>query len=58
MKNGKVDEDSIEPVMHLEQDLDPEGFGIGVEITGDQYQPFHNVFHAIRIWSSRVEQEE
>lgn len=58
LKNGKVSEDSIEPVMHLEQDLDPEGFGIGVEITGTQYQPFHNVFHAIRMWSSRVEQEE
>lgn len=58
LKNGKIIEDSIEPVMRMEQDLDPGGFGFGVEIDEDRYQPFHNVFHAIRIWSSRVEQEE
>jgi len=50
----KLDEDSISPVMRLEQDLEPAGAEIGVEIDRDQYEPFHNTFHAARIWRSRV----
>src|SRR4030095_16373649 len=37
LKQGKIAENSIEPVLKLEQDLDPAGFGFGVEITGSEY---------------------
>jgi hypothetical protein len=36
-------------------DLDPLGGTEGVEIDNDQYEAFHNAFHAVRIWRSRVE---
>ena len=58
MKNGKISADSIKVVLRLEQDLEPAGVAEGVEINGDQYQTFHNVFHAVRIWRSRVEDEK
>jgi hypothetical protein len=54
MKNGEIQEDSIDPILSLDQVLDPAGIAIGVEITGTQYEPFHNFFHAIRTWQSRL----
>ena len=55
MDEGKITK--VEPILGLAQDieLDPEGHAEGVEITGDQYEPFHNAFHAVRMWRSRVE---
>lgn len=58
MKDGKISKDSVEVVLKLEQELEAAGVAQGVEIDGDQYQPFHNVFHAVRIWRSRVEDEK
>lgn len=57
MKDGNISKDSVKVVLNLEQDLQPTGVALGVEIDGDQYQPFHNVFHAVRIWRSRVEDD-
>jgi hypothetical protein len=55
MDDGKITK--VEPILGLAQDieLDPEGHAEGVEITRDQYEPFHNAFHAVRMWHSRVE---
>ena len=55
LKEGKIE--NITRIMGLAQDLklDPIGVAEGVEITRDQYEPFHNAFHAVRIWRSRVE---
>jgi hypothetical protein len=58
MKDGKISKDSVKVVLTLEQDLPLTGVALGVEIDGDQYQPFHNVFHAVRIWRSRVEEDK
>lgn len=54
LQEGEIKEDSVRRVMSLEQELDPVGGTIGVEITNEQYQPFHNVFHAVRLWRSRI----
>ena len=58
MDDGKITK--VDPILGLAQDieLDPEGHAEGVEITGDQYGPFHNAFHAVRMWRSRVETHE
>ena len=55
MYEGKITK--VDPILGLAQDieLDPEGHTEGVEITRDQYEPFHNAFHAVRMWRSRVE---
>jgi hypothetical protein len=55
MDEGKITK--VEPILGLAQDIefDPEGHAEGVEITRDQYEPFHNAFHAVRMWRSRVE---
>ena len=58
MEKGEIKD--IHRIMGLAQDLglDPVGGAEGVEITRDQYEPFHNAFHAVRIWRSRVEMNE
>ena len=58
MKNNKIE--GIERIMGLAQDigLDPIGGTEGVEIDNDQYEAFHNAFHAVRIWRSRVEMSD
>ena len=55
MKDSKIED--IGPIMGLAKDidLDPIGGTQGVEIDNDQYESFHNAFHAVRIWRSRVE---
>ncbi|HEY6805131.1 MAG TPA: hypothetical protein VI306_16265 [Pyrinomonadaceae bacterium] len=55
LKNDEIK--NIQPIMGLGQEIELETLGgtIGVEITQDQYEPFHNAFHAVRIWRSRVE---
>ena len=57
LENGEIKD--VERLMGLAQDLelDPVGVAEGVEITRDQYEPFHNAFHAVRMWRSRVEMQ-
>ena len=57
LKEGKIDVGSVGLVMSLKQDLEDEGVGLGVELDGDQYEPFHNFFHAVRMWVSRTDSE-
>lgn len=55
LKDSKIKD--ITRIVGLAQDieLDQVGGVEGVSITQDQYEPFHNAFHAVRIWRSRVE---
>lgn len=58
LENGEIT--NIKKIMGLAQDLelDPVGVAEGVEITREQYKPFHNAFHAVRMWRSRVEMSD
>lgn len=40
----------VKRVLRVDQDLESVEF----EVTGDQYRPFHNFFHAVRMWRVRM----
>jgi hypothetical protein len=40
----------IKPVLRVDQDL----ASVQFEVSGDQYRPFHNFFHAVRMWRVRI----
>ena len=40
----------IKPVLRVDQDL----ASVEFEVSGDQYRPFHNFFHAVRMWRVRI----
>src|SRR5689334_8134769 len=40
----------IKPGLRVDQDLSDVEF----EVTSDQYRPFHNLFHAVRMWRVRM----
>jgi hypothetical protein len=56
-KDNKLE---IDPVMRLEDDVKdvqlsaPEGSTPETPLSGEQYQAFHNFFHAVRIWRARL----
>jgi hypothetical protein len=40
----------VKRVLRVDQDL----ASVEFEVTGDQYRPFHNFFHAVRMWRVRI----